>query len=115
MWRDEFGLAYAEGGLFQLTMHPHVIGHRSRIVALNELIEYMAGHDVWFATHAEAARYVAEQARRGGSPWPRPRGGPVARPSRRSAPPPRRPPPPRPPTAPTPSPCAAAAPSTPGT
>jgi peptidoglycan/xylan/chitin deacetylase (PgdA/CDA1 family) len=62
MWRDEFDLAYAEGGLFQLTMHPHVIGHRSRIVALNELIEYMAGHDVWFATHAEVARYVAEQA-----------------------------------------------------
>ncbi len=27
----EFDAACAEGGLFQLTMHPHIIGHRSRI------------------------------------------------------------------------------------
>jgi peptidoglycan/xylan/chitin deacetylase (PgdA/CDA1 family) len=63
MWRDEFDLAYAEGGLFQLTMHPHVIGHRSRLVALVELIEHIEGHpSVWFATHAEVARYVAGEA-----------------------------------------------------
>ncbi|MEU5050280.1 polysaccharide deacetylase [Streptomyces sp. NPDC021096] len=61
IWRDEFDLAYAEGGLFQLTMHPHVIGHRSRIVVLDELLEHIAGHDgIWFATHAEVARYVKE-------------------------------------------------------
>ena len=35
---DEFDGAYAEGGLFQLTMHPHVIGYRSRILLLDELI-----------------------------------------------------------------------------
>jgi peptidoglycan-N-acetylglucosamine deacetylase len=63
MWRDEFDLAYADGGLFQLTMHPHVIGHRSRIVALTELIEHMKGRErVWFATHAEVASYVAAEA-----------------------------------------------------
>jgi peptidoglycan-N-acetylglucosamine deacetylase len=64
MWRNEFDLAYAERGLFQLTLHPHVIGHRSRGVVLMELIEYMAGHeDVWFATHDQVARYVAAEGR----------------------------------------------------
>jgi peptidoglycan-N-acetylglucosamine deacetylase len=29
--RREFDAAYAEGGIFQLTMHPHVTGYRSRI------------------------------------------------------------------------------------
>jgi peptidoglycan-N-acetylglucosamine deacetylase len=63
VWRDEFDLAYSERGLFQLTMHPHVIGHRSRIVALMELIDHIKGReDVWFATHDEVARYVAAQA-----------------------------------------------------
>jgi peptidoglycan/xylan/chitin deacetylase (PgdA/CDA1 family) len=63
MWRDEFDGAYADGGLFQLTMHPHVIGHRSRIVVLEELLDYIRGHQrIWFATHADVARYVAAQA-----------------------------------------------------
>lgn len=63
MWRDEFDLAYADRSLFQLTMHPHVIGHRSRFVVLVELIEHIAGHEgVWFATHDEIARYVAAEA-----------------------------------------------------
>jgi peptidoglycan-N-acetylglucosamine deacetylase len=63
MWRDEFDGAYAGNGLFQLTMHPHVIGHRSRIVALIELIEYIKGHrGVWFATHDAVARHVAAAA-----------------------------------------------------
>jgi len=63
MWRDEFDLAYAERGLFQLTMHPHVIGHRSRIVVLTALIEHITSHQgVWFATHDEVARYVAAEA-----------------------------------------------------
>jgi peptidoglycan/xylan/chitin deacetylase (PgdA/CDA1 family) len=63
IWRDEFEAAYAEGGLFQLTMHPHVIGHRSRIAVLEELIDHIAAHPgVWFATHAEVATYVRDQA-----------------------------------------------------
>ena len=54
-----FYRAYAEGGLFQLTMHPHVIGHRSRIAVLEELLDHISGHaDVWYATHADIARYV---------------------------------------------------------
>jgi peptidoglycan-N-acetylglucosamine deacetylase len=63
VWRDEFDQAYAAGGLFQLTMHPHVIGHRSRIVILAELLDYITGHQgIWFATHAQVASYVAAQA-----------------------------------------------------
>jgi peptidoglycan-N-acetylglucosamine deacetylase len=59
IWRDEFDAAYQAGGLFQLTMHPHVIGHRSRFAVLAELVAHIKGHpDVWFATHAEIARYV---------------------------------------------------------
>ena len=61
----EFDGAYRERGLFLLTMHPHYIGHRSRIAMLDELVRYIRGHDgVWFATHAEVARYclTASQA-----------------------------------------------------
>jgi len=71
IWRDEFDRAYAEGGLFQLTMHPHVIGHRSRIAVLEELMDYIAGHSgVWWATHHELAVYARDQAL--SSPSPRP-------------------------------------------
>ena len=63
VWKDEFDVAYEEGTMLVLTMHPHVVGHRSRIVVLEELIQYMKGHEgVWFATHLEAAQYAKEQA-----------------------------------------------------
>ncbi|MFD8033014.1 polysaccharide deacetylase [Streptomyces sp. NPDC059717] len=63
IWRDEFDQAYREGGVFQLTMHPHIIGHRSRLVVLAELLDHITAHPgVWFATHAAIARYVATQA-----------------------------------------------------
>jgi hypothetical protein len=63
IFRREFDRAYAEGGLFLLTMHPHVIGYRSRITILEELIRHMkAQKGVWFATHADIARHVAETA-----------------------------------------------------
>ncbi len=60
---DEFDRAYEEGTMFLLTMHPHYIGHRSRIVILEQLIEHIrAKGDVWFATHRQAADYVRRQA-----------------------------------------------------
>ena len=63
VWIDEFDGAWEEGTMFLLTMHPHVIGHRSRIVVLEEFINYIKAKDgVWFGTHAEAARWVREQA-----------------------------------------------------
>ena len=61
--KDEFDVAYEEGTMFLLTMHPHYIGHRSRIVVLKELINHIQSKgNVWFATHKEAAEYVREQA-----------------------------------------------------
>lgn len=63
IFRREFEAAYAEGGLFQLTMHPHVITQRSRIWIVEELIRLgKAKGDVWFATHAEIAAYAKENA-----------------------------------------------------
>ncbi len=60
---DEFDRAYEEGTMFLLTMHPHYIGHRSRIVILERLIEHMRSKSgVWFATHRQAAEYVRQQA-----------------------------------------------------
>jgi peptidoglycan/xylan/chitin deacetylase (PgdA/CDA1 family) len=62
VWKAEFDGAYEERGLFILTMHPHVIGHRSRVAMLDRLITYMRSRPgVWFATHEQIARYVKEQ------------------------------------------------------
>lgn len=56
----EFEGAYAEGGLFLLTMHPHVTGYRSRIFILEELLRRITEKgDCWIATHADIARYCA--------------------------------------------------------
>ena len=61
--KDEFDVAFEEGTIFLLTMHPHYIGHRSRIVVLEELIKHIKSKGkVWFATHREAAEYVKQQA-----------------------------------------------------
>jgi peptidoglycan/xylan/chitin deacetylase (PgdA/CDA1 family) len=63
IFRREFDAAYADGGLFQLTMHPHVIGYRSRIWILEEVIRHARAHSgVWFATHAEVVRWAKEHA-----------------------------------------------------
>ena len=59
IFRREFDGAYVDGGLFQLTCHPHIIGYRSRIWILDELIRHAkAKGDVWFGTHAEVAAWV---------------------------------------------------------
>ena len=61
--RREFDGAVAERGLFLLTMHPHIIGHRSRMAILEELVRHMkATPGVWFATHEEVANYCKAQA-----------------------------------------------------
>jgi peptidoglycan-N-acetylglucosamine deacetylase len=63
IFQHEFDRAYAEGGLFQLTMHPFVIGYRSRIWILEKLISYIKGKgDCWFARHDEVARWVTENS-----------------------------------------------------
>ncbi len=63
VWIDEFDKAWEEGTMFLLTMHPHISGHRSRIIALEGLIHHIkAKGEVWFSTHADAALYVREFA-----------------------------------------------------
>ena len=59
VFQSEFDVAYDEGGLYILTMHPHITGHRSRIAGLEKLILHMKSKPgVWFATHEQIARYV---------------------------------------------------------
>jgi peptidoglycan/xylan/chitin deacetylase (PgdA/CDA1 family) len=59
IFRRELEAAHAEGGIFQLTMHPHISGYRSRIWILEELIKHAkALGQVWFATHADIVRHV---------------------------------------------------------
>ena len=61
IFRREFDAAFDEGGLFQLVMHPFVIGYRSRIWILEELIRHARQRgEVWFASHAEIAEYVKQ-------------------------------------------------------
>lgn len=63
VFQSEFDAAYEEGGLYVLTMHPHITGHRSRAAALDQLIAHMRSRPgVWFATHEEVARYLRAQA-----------------------------------------------------
>lgn len=63
MLKDDFDRAYEEKTMFLLTMHPPIIGQRSSIWILEELIEYIKTKpDVWFATHRSAAEYVAQEA-----------------------------------------------------
>ena len=63
IFRREFEAAYDEGGHFQLTMHPHVTGYRSRMRIFEDLIRLAKDKgDVWFATHAEIVEWVKGNA-----------------------------------------------------
>jgi peptidoglycan/xylan/chitin deacetylase (PgdA/CDA1 family) len=62
-YRDEFDVAYEEGTLLMLTFHPHVAGHRSRIVEMEKLLTYIKSKPgVWFATAEQIARHVKQSA-----------------------------------------------------
>jgi peptidoglycan-N-acetylglucosamine deacetylase len=61
IFRRELDAAWDEGGLFQLVMHPFVIGYRSRIWILERLIEHAKSKGgAWFGTHAAVARWARE-------------------------------------------------------
>ena len=73
VWIDEFDRAYAEGTMVVYTMHPHISGHRSRVLALEMLVKHIKTKPgVWFATHKDVAEYVRKEAKLG---EPIPRGG----------------------------------------
>jgi len=64
IFRRELDGAAEEGGLFQLTMHPHHSGHRSRVWIIEEIIRAAkAKGQAWFATHEEIAAYCAAEAK----------------------------------------------------
>ena len=61
-FRDDFDAAYREGTMFLLTLHPHLVGMRSRIGYLDDLIAYIRSKpNVWFATGSQIARYLKQQ------------------------------------------------------
>ncbi|MDA8048422.1 MAG: polysaccharide deacetylase [Rhodospirillales bacterium] len=63
IFRAEFDGAWEERGLYILTMHPHISGHRSRMPVLARLIAHMkAKGGSWFATHEQVARWCKERA-----------------------------------------------------
>jgi peptidoglycan-N-acetylglucosamine deacetylase len=62
-FKDDFDVAYREGTLFMLTMHPHLMPQRSRIKYLEELIIYMKSKPgVWFATAEQIALHIKQQS-----------------------------------------------------
>ena len=62
IWAAEFDAAYAEATLFILTLHPKYIGHRSRMIMLEKLIQHIQSrNDVWFATHEDIARIAKKK------------------------------------------------------
>ena len=63
VFRRELEVAYEEGGLCQLTLHPDVIGQRSRIWILEELLaiaRQLPG--LWCATHSDIALWCKGRA-----------------------------------------------------
>ena len=63
IFRRELDAACDDGGLFQLVMHPFVIGYRSRIWILDKLIEHARSRgEVWFGTHADVARWARDNS-----------------------------------------------------
>jgi peptidoglycan/xylan/chitin deacetylase (PgdA/CDA1 family) len=67
IFRREFDGAYEEGGVFQLTMHPHIIGYRSRIWIIEDLIRHAQSRQgVWFATHREIVSWAKTHAQSAG-------------------------------------------------
>lgn len=63
IFRRELDAAHADGGIFELTMHPHIISYRSRIWIVEELIRHARSlGSVWFATHGEIARFAWDNA-----------------------------------------------------
>ena len=62
IWKAEFDELYRWGGLFNLVMHPQVIGRPSRVALLRQFMAYTRRFpDVWYATGIDVALAFAEQ------------------------------------------------------
>lgn len=63
IWRDEFLGMCEWGGLFNLTMHPQLIGHPSRLLWLRKLVRLLKEReDVWWTSGREVAEYWLTRA-----------------------------------------------------
>ena len=63
IFRRELDAAYDEVGIFELAMHADVIGYRSRIWILLEIIRHAREKpETWFATHAQVVDWVKRKA-----------------------------------------------------
>lgn len=61
IWKDEFNAIREWGGVFNLVMHPQVIGRPSRLQLLRDFINYVRQFsDTTFAQCAEVANWYAE-------------------------------------------------------
>jgi peptidoglycan/xylan/chitin deacetylase (PgdA/CDA1 family) len=60
IWSEEFDHIYDEGSLFHLVMHPQIIGRSYRIRMLDDLLDYIGMHDVWFARPRDVIAHVRE-------------------------------------------------------
>ena len=59
LYKEEFDVAYKEGTMFILTLHPYLGGHRAPMQHLDDLITYIQSKPgVWFTTCGELATYV---------------------------------------------------------
>jgi peptidoglycan/xylan/chitin deacetylase (PgdA/CDA1 family) len=62
VYRSELDLAREESGLLMLTLHPHIIGRRSRISILERVIQDAKTQgDVWFATVEQIVDHIASE------------------------------------------------------
>ena len=58
-WNCEYEMAKKEGGLFNLTLHPDLIGQRSRWKPFTDFLSKIReDQDVWVGTHLEIAQLV---------------------------------------------------------
>lgn len=59
IYKDEFDVAYDDRTMVIITLHPHVLGHRSRLIQIERLVTYMKSKPgVWFATLEQIATAV---------------------------------------------------------
>lgn len=58
VWSEEFRGIYRYGGLFNLTMHPQIIGRPGRLMMLERMIDFIRSFpDVWFANGSQVAEF----------------------------------------------------------
>jgi peptidoglycan/xylan/chitin deacetylase (PgdA/CDA1 family) len=72
VFRREFDLAYDEGTIFVLTLHPMISGLRSRAAALDRLLEHIRSRPgVWCASMSDVVDHLSPErsdSRIGGAP-----------------------------------------------